>query len=244
MRRQPFLFVALALVFIAVPYVLQNLALQRTTVINVSLLVGSDPLFAVMLSALLLGERVTGMQSIGVITAFFGAALVTLSGGRPGLESQDVTGSLFAMGAALCWAIHTIIAKVTLRRNDPLITAVLTAVLGTVMLFPVALCEGLSSPARWSLAAWVGILFLGIPCSGWGALAWVRVLQGIDASRAAPLTYFLPVIAWTLSITLLAERPTTQTALGAILVLGGVCLSERNARIRVPTGVRLDQEPP
>ena len=219
-RRTPLVFVALAISFITIPYVLQNVALQRANVVNVSLLVSSDPIFVAVLSALFLGEIVSGTRWAGIAIAFAGTAMVTLNGGSIDLGSAQVVGSLLALGAAFFWAIYTVLAKAIVNRASPLTTLILAAVLGTAFLFPLALAEGLTSPLHWSLNVWLCLLFLGVICNGYGSLVWLYVLTKMDASRAAPLVFSLPVIAWTLSIVLLHEHPTLQTALGAVMVLG------------------------
>jgi drug/metabolite transporter (DMT)-like permease len=230
LRRQPLIFVAMALFLIPIPYLLQNFALQRTTVINVSILLDSDPVFLVILGVLLLGEHVTWIQAAGVATALIGTAVITLNGGSIDLASGGVAGSLMALCAAFSLSIYSILAKVALRQNRAFVTALLTAGLGTALLLLPAWAEGLSWPGNWSASVWLAILFLGIACSGWGVLAWFRILNELDASRAAPLVFFIPLIAATLSILLLKEQPTIYTLVGAVLIFAGVVTSERGAK--------------
>lgn len=229
-RRTPLVFLGLAVSFITIPYVLQNVALQRTNVVNVSLLVSADPIFVAVLSALFLGEIVSGTRWVGIAIAFAGTALVTLSGGMIDLGSGQVAGSILALGAAFSWSIYTVLAKVIVNRASPLTTLILAALLGTALLFPLALAEGLASPLQWSPTVWLCLLFLGTICNGYGSLVWLYVLTKMDASRAAPLVFALPVIAWVLSIVLLHEHPTMQTTLGAVMVLGGVFVAEHLSR--------------
>lgn len=233
LRRQPAAFVALAAFLVTIPYLMQNYALLRTSVTNVSILLNSDPVFVVVLGALILGERVTGGQVFGIIAALAGTSLVTLNGGAVQLNSTgDVTGGLMGLVAALSLAAYTITAKVALRRSDPLTTAMLTASIGMVLLLPVAGLEGLSWPLSWSKAVWAGVLFLGLVCNAWGGLVWVRLLGVLDASRTAPLIFFIPLVSVTLSILLLGERPTLQTLFGAALIFGGIALGERSMWVR------------
>jgi len=241
LRRQPLIFVAMALFLIPIPYLLQNFALQRTTVINVSILLDSDPVFLVLLGALLLREHVTWIQAAGVATALIGTAVITLNGGSIDLTSSDVVGSLMALCAALSLSVYSILAKVALRQNRAFVTALLTAGLGTALLLLPAWAEGLSWPGNWSASIWLAILFLGIACSGWGVLAWFRILNELDASRAAPLVFFIPLVAVTLSILFLKEQPTIHTLVGAALIFGGVVMGERGARNNGPR--RTDVEP-
>lgn len=226
LRHQPGIFLVLGILCLPIPYLAQNFALQRTSVINVSVLMDSDPVFIVILSALLLRERVTWIQSVGVFIALLGTVAITANAGPLGLASSDLVGNLLALCAACSWAVYTILTKVAAREHDYLMLSILPTLLGTVFLVPPALLEGLTWPSNpW---IWLGVLFLGIVCSAWATMAWVRVLNELDASRAAPFIFLIPVVATALSVTLLHERLTAPTAFGAILILGGVFLSERN----------------
>ncbi len=194
-----------------------------------SLLVSADPIFVAVLSALFLGEIVSGTRWVGIAIAFAGTALVPSTWhDRPG--SGQVAGSILALGAAFSGSIYTVLAKVIVNRASPLTTLILAALLGTALLFPLALAEGLASPLQWSPTVWLCLLFLGTICNGYGSLVWLYVLTKMDASRAAPLVFALPVIAWVLSIVLLHEHPTMQTTLGAVMVLGGVFVAEHLSR--------------
>lgn len=228
LRRQPVIFLALAVLCLPVPYLAQNYALQWTSVINVSVLMDADPVFIVLLGALLLGERVRAVQFVGVLVALAGTVMVTTSGGALSLGSQDTVGNLLAVLAACSWAAYTVLLKVAARDHDAFTITVLTTTIGTLFLIPPAVAEGLTWPSHGGTI--LGVVFLGLLCSAWGTLAWVYVLEKMDASRAAPLIFLIPIIASALSIAVLGEQPSAFTLVGAAMILGGVLVSEGSER--------------
>ncbi len=226
LRRKPFLFFVLGLLCLPVPYLAQNYALNYTSVINVSVLLDLDPAFIVVMGAILLHERVTRLQTAGVVGAVVGTVVITASGAALSLTSNDVIGNGLSLLAAGSFALYTIIIKTSAQDFDALSISVLPTLLGTALLVPPAIAEGMTWPA--APLTWAGIAFLGVLCSAWATLAWVVVVQELDASKAAPIVFLIPVVAAVLAIAVLGERPTMQTVAGAVLILGGVFLSERN----------------
>jgi drug/metabolite transporter (DMT)-like permease len=226
LRRKPLVFLVLGLLCLPVPYLAQNYALKYTSVINVSVLLDLDPAFIVVMGAILLHERVTRLQTLGVVGAVVGTVVITVSGGMLSLTSKDVVGNGLSLLAACSFSLYTIIIKTSAQEFDALSVSVLPTLLGTALLVPPAMAEGMTWPTQ--PFTWVGIVFLGVLCSAWATLAWVVVVQELDASRAAPIVFLIPVVATALAITVLGERPTAQTVVGAALILGGVFLSERS----------------
>ncbi len=66
----------LALVNTALAYLLYNHSLRTLTALESSILLGMSPLGTALLANLLLGERLTGLQVIGLVIAMGGVALV------------------------------------------------------------------------------------------------------------------------------------------------------------------------
>jgi drug/metabolite transporter (DMT)-like permease len=227
LRRKPLVFFVLGLLCLPVPYLAQNYALKFTSVINVSVLLDLDPAFIVVMGVILLHERVTRLQAFGVAVAVAGTVVITASGDALSLTSKDVVGNLLSLLAAGSFSLYTIVIKTSAREFDAVTSSVLPTLLGTALLVPPAIVEGLTWPAH--PLTWASIVFLGVLCSAVATLAWVIVVRELDASKSAPLVFLIPVVAGVLAITLLGERPTAQTLLGAALILGGVYFSERNA---------------
>jgi drug/metabolite transporter (DMT)-like permease len=241
LRRKPLVFLALGLLCLPVPYLAQNYAIRLTSIINVSVLLDVDPAFVVVMAAIFLHERISMVAALGVAIAVVGTVVIALAGGGLSLASADFVGNALALTAAGSLAVYTILIKTSAREFDALTLAVLPTLVGTLLLVPPAWAEGLPWPAHpW---VWAGVLFLGVVNSAWATWAYIVVVQELDASRAGPLVFLIPVVAAILAVTVVGERPGVQTWVGAALILGGVFLSERNGHAPEDLSPRIAQIP-
>jgi len=223
-RQRPRVLATLGLVGVGLFYAFQNLGLRYTTAVHVGVLINLNPVFIVLLSALLLGEKLNRLQWGGILSAGLGVVLVATTG-----ESLDPwAGSLLGDGltllSAACWAIYSIMGRRVLARHDPLLVTGIVAGWGTLWLLPLAGWEGLSFGL--SLRGWVVVGLLGLLCSALAYLLWFRVLALIPPGRAAAYLFLMPLVSCALSVAFLHEPFTARTALGTALVLTGVFCTE------------------
>jgi len=76
--------------------------------------------------------------------------------------------------------------------------------------------------------AWGALLLLGL---GAGALAniwWLRILGATTAARAGMTLFLIPLISTAVAVVALGEPLTPLVVVGALLVLAGVALVERD----------------
>ena len=133
------------------------------------------PLFIVLLSGLLPGERLGALHIVGALLAFCGAALIVLRGAGD-MTSAALPGLLLAFACAVTWAAYSVLS----RRLGAVPT-------GSVAVFCLA-TAGLSVLAHLLLeqtvwpqtgTGWLAILALGI---GLGGVIWAMA-----APRSMPL---------------------------------------------------------
>ena len=91
-------------IYIAGHYVTAiNLALIGTT---------SSPVFAIILAAIFLGEKITGMRMLGLGLCIAGILLLLSKGHTDNLLSfKFSTGDLFILAGALCFAVYSVLVK-------------------------------------------------------------------------------------------------------------------------------------
>lgn len=245
LRREGWSVLWIALAGITFFYVLENAALQYTTVVNSGVITNLVTVFVVLLGTIWLGERLGRLEWVATAAAFVGAALVSQGSGHLSLSASGLRGDLMMMLATFLAALYSIGGKrlVASYPADVVMTAV--ALVGTVFLLPAALWE---VGAHTGTGAHMGTPLLVIPVHGWlvilalgigsGALAnlwWFKILACMDASRAALILLLVPVVSTVGAILFLGETLYPIVLLGAILVLGGVLLVERSRQGRRPS---------
>lgn len=202
-----------------------NLAMSRGMSPGLSsLLLQSSAFFTVLLSALLLRERVRMPQVWGMSLALCGMALVI--GHAP--SSSTLVGVALVMLAAISWSACNVIVKMH-RPEDMLAFVVWSSVFSAPALFVlawvhggvepfVALTEGLTWRAAGSIAfqAYVTTVF--------GYLVWNNLMKTYPAASVAPLSLLVPVSGIVTSWIVFDEHFAPQVWAGMAIILAGIAL--------------------
>ena len=176
------------------------------------------PLITTALSPIFLGEKVGFRRWSAVIVGFVGSLIVI----RPGFIEFNLA-SIAALGTGFFYGIYLIITRKLHSSDSPLLTLLLTGVVGAVVasfLVPVVWVNPTFS--QWSLLALMGIF----ACLG--HLFLILSLKYADASKLAPLGYFEIVTNIILGYYFFGDFPHYWTWVGlAIIVCSGIYISLR-----------------
>jgi drug/metabolite transporter (DMT)-like permease len=178
------------------------------------------PLWVVLLSSVLIGERLTLRRGAGVALGM--AGMLLLIAGELGAMRAAPLGVAFAIGAALSWAVGTVLLKryptqmpTTSFTGWQLLIGGVPIVLGALVL-DAGRWHPLSGPAAFAVAYNVVIAF--VLCY-W---AWYKLVASAPAGVSALGTLFIPVIGVFSSMLLLGERPTLADYLAMLLVIASL----------------------
>ena len=215
----------------ALPLGLGNYGQTLSTSSSAALFIGMEPVSIVVLSCLLLGERLTALKLLSMIMGLAGATLIACQG-LPHLGVSvggRMTGDLVLAAAGCSWALYTVIGKPLLGRVRPLDYTAVTSVL---CFFGVAAWTGPSlAPSTWSSAgrpAWLAIFYLAAVGGFLGALFWNVALRRVEPSRQANSIFLQPVVGVALGVGFLGDPLTRWTAAGGALVLAGMWAATRS----------------
>jgi drug/metabolite transporter (DMT)-like permease len=204
-------------------------ALTKTTALNTILLLSLAPLAIVALSWLVLGERVTRSQVLGLATSLGGAAVLILHGDPATVVNLRLNeGDLWMLVAVVLWAVYSVLLRRRPAEVPPLTLHTTSVAAGTLWMLPVfgwQAARGAGLPT--SFAAWIAIGFIGVFSSALAHALWVRGVASIGPSRAGVFIHLIPLFGALLAITFLGEQFATYHAVGAALVLCGVVLTGR-----------------
>jgi len=190
------------------------------------------PMWAILLSRLILKERVTPIRLWALAFGFAGLFLLLW----PDLRAVEAApaGVLFMLGAAFCWAAGTVLVKyfqwhmpASLVMGWQLLIGGIPVVCGAFLLEPVTEVAAISLNALLTL---IFVVALPIIFCHW---AFFRVVQIFPANVAALSTLSIPAIGVLSSALLLGEplRFYELAALGLVVVsLGLTGLSKRSAK--------------
>jgi DME family drug/metabolite transporter len=183
--------------------------------------IGSGPVFAGLLSAVLLAERPTRSWIAATGICLVGLGLLSL-GGRGSANFESV-GVLLALGAGLAYAAYTVAARRILSAGTPSLEVMASAFgLGGVLLLPLLIWQPMSwLPSARGVAL---ALYLGLVTT---TVAYIFFGRGLALLPAGPVTTLVlaePLVATALGIGVLGESLPAIGVVGTVAVLGGLAL--------------------
>jgi drug/metabolite transporter (DMT)-like permease len=205
------------------------LGLARTSVAHSAILMGTTPVWVLLLAGLRGLERFTPGRIVGLAAAFGGLTILSLerqsAGGGPTLA-----GDLLTLLAAASFAGYVVIAKETAHgRYNPIAVNLVVFVSAAVALLPLVIWQAWSFPlAQVSLKAWLAVAYMGLCSSMACYLIFYYVLHHLAASRLAMFSYLQPVGATVLGALLLHEHVTAPLILAGAVILAGVYITQRS----------------
>lgn len=215
---------------------LQNLGLNLTTASSSSLLGSADPIFAVILSAIFLGESLNGKKIVGLITAFIGIFLVTTNGTWVLDWGDSGLGNLLVIASALSYSVYTVLSKRVLQHEEPPVVVAWATIVGAVSLATVALAtvalftEAAPSWSELNAPVLLNTLYLSIVPTSVSVVAYAYLLQRVQASLAAISLFLIPVFSIIWSVLLLKESLGWPMLAGGALIVAGVALAVMGGR--------------
>lgn len=212
---------------------LQAVGMLATTAVNAGWIIAAIPAVIALGARLFLGQR---LHAVG----WWGAALATggvfvVAGASPGDLAQMGLGDGLQALSCFTWAAYSLAGTPAVRRDGAL------RVTGAAMLVsavPCLLACLFIDPFHGDLAGAqvAAVLFLGLLCSGVASAFWYRAIELVGPVRAGVALYVQPFFTMLASAVVLGEPWGRGTLLGGLVVLTGVALVQRGARLaaRVP----------
>ncbi|WP_328324389.1 MULTISPECIES: DMT family transporter [unclassified Streptomyces] len=182
---------------------------------------GAGPVLIAVGARLTMGERL-GAGGITAVAGALGGLVVLVLGSGSGAVRPAGVG--WALLSAAGYAAMTLLTRWLGRSGggDPLSTTAWSLAVGTVVLLPLAVAEGLL-PHTGEPVRVVGLLayVAAVPT----ALAYALYFAGAAVVRSATVSVIMllePVSAAVIAVALLGERLTAGTVLGTLLLLAAV----------------------
>ena len=199
-----------------------------------STLANTQPIFAVILSPLILKEKLTRRHIFGTALGLIGMILVTTGGKFSALDIGEsyITGNLLLICAALSMTLYNITLKRYIRTYGGMIPTFFTMLSGSVVLFAYTLTitdwhtqiSGIGGFSDMLL-----ILYLGLFATALPFFLFNYALKYVDVIRAAGFKFLIPVTGVTLSVIFIHERPCPWTVTGIAIVVFSVIILQRKS---------------
>jgi len=211
-------------------YIFQFIGIEYTTASTSSVLISTNVIFIVILSALFLKEHFSFKRILGVILSFSGVIVVIFaqsSNGKICFNNQFIIGCILILLSAFCWAVYSVVGKKLLTKYDAFAVTTYAFVLGTIFFLPVVFPNVINVIPNISFNGWMAVLYLALLCSVFGYVAWYYALSKMEAGRTAVFLNLIPLFTITLAF-FIDEIPTILFLVGAIIIIYGVYLAQKS----------------
>lgn len=180
------------------------------------------PLFIVLFSGLLPGEKLGRLHVIGALIAFAGAALIVLA--RPAEDQGSTLGMGLAFLCALTWASYSVLSRRlgAIPTESVVVFCLATAILS---IFAHLMVEESQWPQ--GAAGWFSVLALGVGPVGLAFFTWDIGMKRGDIQLLGVASYAAPLLSTLALVAAGIAKPSIAILAAAVLITGGAALAAR-----------------
>ena len=208
---------------------------SKTSAINALVINSAVPILIPLAAFIMYGERIRRGQAVGVAVSMLGVMVVLSKGNPAALASMDLNqGDLWVLGAMAVWSVYT-----ALLRKQPAIHwlsfAAITFAVASLVNLPIFIGEHLLfRQIHWTREAVIAIAYVSTLPSVVAQIFYIRGVELIGSTRAGVFMHLVPMFGAIMAIAFLGETVHLFHLAGFALILVGVWLASRPARLQAP----------
>ena len=205
-------------------------ALKYTTPVYFSLVAALTPVATMLLAALFIKEKITGIKTLGVILGISGALLMLFMSWSGGTGSNDLLGISLAVLSVLTWAVYLIITRKVSEKYSSVTQMKYVFLVSTIVTVPIALLTEPAQPryaAAWQWSGVAEMAFIVLFATGLGYFLIPYAMKFLRATTVSVYTNIQPVVASLVAIAVQQDVFTWDKPVAAVLVLLGAYIVTR-----------------
>lgn len=225
------LFLGCAVFGVCINQLLFFKGLSLTSPINCGLIMVTNPIFVLIGSALVAGERVTWIKVLGIICGLSGAVLLILYGQRFSAAASDTAGDICILLNSLSYAVYLVMVRPLMSRYHPLTIMQYVFLMGSLMVLPFGYSE--FTMIEWSafgIHTWLATAFVVIGTTFLAYLFNTLALRELSANMVSVYIYLQPLLAAGFAMLLGKDIPNILHLISALLIFTGIGLTMRSAK--------------
>lgn len=209
--------------------ILQYIGLELTTASDTLLLLNLTPIFAVILAAPVLNEKISFEKIVGLSLATIGALLIVMN-----TAPDDITfdiwrflGALIVIVSTFFFAINGIAGKIAIKSIDAIsITFYSTLIAVPFIWISATLLDDVTVLLTMSMQSWLIVLWVAIVNTVIAFILYYESMKYIEASLVQIMLNLIAVWGVLLSIFVLHETVTYLQIFGGIITVIGVIIAQ------------------
>ncbi len=194
-------------------------SLFYTTISNSTILVATQPMFVLVMEAVILKERIPSRSIIGMVVAIVGMGVI--SQGDLNLDRRFIIGDLLALVGAVCAGTYLFIGRQLRAKLDNLGYIFPVYSISALTLLIIALAYG-TNLTEYSAKSWGIFFLLALVPTVLGHSLYNWLLKYVPAHKVATTILGEPIGATILAIIFFSQIPGWWTVVGGALILSGI----------------------
>lgn len=204
-------------------------AIKYTTIANATLSYYFAPVFVVILSPLILKEKLSLKKVLCVGIALIGMFLIIQNNDRFDVKYNHFQGIVYGTMAAGFYAVLMLSNKF-IKNMHGLETTLIQLGLSAVILLPYNIFTESINLSQVSKLSVINLIVLGVLHTGVGFFLFFSGMKNLKGQSIAALSYIDPATSLLVSFFLFKEEMTVIKIIGAVLLLGSTFISENKGR--------------
>ncbi|CCJ34123.1 DMT family transporter [Caloramator australicus] len=218
LKRDDFLFLLLeGVLCIPVSMALLQLSVYFTKASTAAVVMSTNPIFMVIFSYFILGERINKRTIGAIIISFIGVLFIF----NPLKLSYDIKGMLIALLAAVTFSLYSVLSKKRISKYGGYIFNFFSFLLGDIVLFILLLLFKVPILQSISSKNIPVLLYMGIFITGLGYIFYLYAIEKTTAAISSFVFFIKPALAPILSVLMLGEKISFNVVLGIMFIILG-----------------------
>ena len=188
------------------------------------LLISFGPIFAVMLSAIFLKERIGARLMLALALAALGALILSVNAD---LRFQQISGPIAVILSAFMYAVFSVGSKPLVKEYGARQVAIWVAVIGTIFALPLMSGSFFDQASQLSLVGWASVVYLAILSTVVANMILYTLIRSRAVSSLSIQLYLVPLVSLIGGIVLLSEIFSLLTAIGGVFLFVAIALATR-----------------
>jgi len=207
-------------------------SLYYMQVISGVLMISTIPVWIMFISSILGIEKTNKFQIVGVILSLLGVLFIITKSDLNLIKNLDFNkGDLIMASGMFAWALYSALLKKKTYEISQITLLEVVIIIGLLFLVPIYILEiNLGNPLiinkPFVLTLSYVVLFPGLA----SFFFWIKGISIIGANRAGVFLHLMPIFGSLMAIILFNERFMFYHLLGAIFIIAGITLSNKNIK--------------
>lgn len=204
------------------------MGLKLTQPIHASLLMTTTPILVLIISSLLIKEKITFSKVLGVILGALGAIFLLSQGKQVTWNAGGLTGDLLVLINATSYAFYLVLVRKLMLRYNPITVVRWVFMFGWLFVFPFGIGELRAVDwASFHVWIWLAVVYVLIFTTFFTYLFNAYALSVVSPSVVSFYIYLQPLLAASIALLMGQDNLDWVKALSALMIFSGVYLVSR-----------------